>query len=222
MGNALDAAVSPPAWAISRVAVIGGDTAERTHTMGLLSSAGFRLQSSPGADALIVLLASPCEDERLREIRALTEMHPSARMLVVIPDDAPAGALRRVIAAGATGIVLGQSIQRALLPTVRAIFAGQLAVPSSLGRHIASRPLSHREKQILALVVLGLANREIADRLFLAESTVKTHLSSAFRKIDVRSRSEAAVRIQDPESDFGPGVLAVLRDLGADHMARAA
>ncbi len=222
MRTAFDAGVSSPAWAISPVAVIGGDASERAHTMRLLSSAGFRLQSTPGADALIVVLASACEDERLREIRALTAVHPNARMLVVMPDDAPAGALRRVIAAGAFGIVLGQNVQLALLPTARALLAGQLAVPLSLGRHIASRPLSHREKQILALVVIGLTNREIADRLYLAESTVKTHLSSAFRKIDVRSRSEAVVRIQDPDSDFGPGVLAVLRDLGADPMARAA
>src|SRR3954468_5246958 len=106
MSNALDTAVSSPAWAISPVAVIGGDAPERAHTMGLLSSAGFRLQSTPGADTLIVVLASACEDERLREIRALTDVHPSARILVVIPDDAPAGALRRVMTAGATGIVL--------------------------------------------------------------------------------------------------------------------
>ena len=46
----------------------------------------------------------------------------------------------------------------------------------------------------------GLTNREIAPQLYLAESTVKTHLSSAFRKLDARSRAEAVARIQDPES----------------------
>ena len=58
--------------------------------------------------------------------------------------------------------------------------------------------------------MLGFTNREIAQKLFLAESTVKTHLSSAFRKIDARSRSEAVARIQDPESGYGMGVLAVV------------
>jgi DNA-binding CsgD family transcriptional regulator len=89
------------------------------------------------------------------------------------------------------------------------MLAGQLTVPSALRHQIAPRVLSHREKQILALVMAGMTNREIADNLFLAESTVKTHLSSAFRKIDARSRSEAVARIQDSESGFGLGVLAV-------------
>ena len=223
MRTAIEAAVSSPSWAMSPATVIGGDAGDRVSITRLLSSAGFRLESTPAADTLIVVIASPREDERLREIRAVTEVHPGAWTLVVMPDDAATGALRRVMLAGATGIVLAQNVQRALLHTARTILAGQLVVPLALGRHIAPRPLSHREKQILALVVLGLTNREIADKLYLAESTVKTHLSSAFRKIDVRSRSEAVVRIQDPESDFGPGVLAVFSDLaGARIGTRAA
>gem|GEM_PF-6309425 len=57
----------------------------------------------------------------------------------------------------------------------------------------------------------GLTNREIAARLYLAESTVKTHLSSAFRKIDARSRAEAVERIQDPESELAAGIIAAAR-----------
>ena len=52
--------------------------------------------------------------------------------------------------------------------------------------------LSYREKQILALAINGLSNSQIAGRLYLAESTVKSHLSSAFRRLGVRSRREAA------------------------------
>ena len=79
-------------------------------------------------------------------------------------------------------------------------------------RQIAPRPLSYREKQILGLVVLGFTNREIADKLFLAESTVKTHLSSSFAKLDAHSRSEAAARILDPEAGYGVGILAIAGD----------
>ena len=98
-------------------------------------------------------------------------------------------------------------MDRALVATLRAMVAGQLTVPSALGRQIAPRPLSHREKEVLRQVVLGATNREIAQRLYLAESTVKTHLSSAFRKLDARSRSEAVSRILDPESGYGVGIL---------------
>ena len=132
-----------------------------------------------------------------------------------MPAGVPNAALRRVLLAGAVGIVLEDDVERALVATARAVFAGQLTVPSVLGQHIAPRPLSHREKQVLALVVLGMTNREIARKLYLAESTVKTHLSSAFRKIDARSRSEAVARIQDPESAFGSGVLAVAHGVAA-------
>ena len=100
-------------------------------------------------------------------------------------------------------------MELALIPTARAILAGQLSVPTSLSRQIAPRPLSHREKQIMALIVEGLTNQEIAGRLFLAESTVKTHVSSAFRKLDARSRAEAVARMQDPESGLGLASLAL-------------
>ena len=72
-------------------------------------------------------------------------------------------------------------------------------MPPSLRAHVAPRPLSYREKEILGLVVQGLSNRQVADRLFVAESTVKTHLSSAFAKLDAHSRSEVAARLLDPE-----------------------
>jgi DNA-binding NarL/FixJ family response regulator len=143
----------------------------------------------------------------VREVRAVAEAHPDACILAVMPAGAPNASLRRILLAGASGIVLEDELERALAPAARALLAGQLTVPTVLGRQIAPRPLSHREKEILALVVRGRTNREIADTLFLAESTVKTHLSSAFRKLDARSRSDAVARITDPENGYGAGVL---------------
>ena len=55
----------------------------------------------------------------------------------------------------------------------------------------------------------GMTNREIAGKLFLAESTIKTHLASTFRKLDARSRAEAVARITDSESGYGTGILTV-------------
>ena len=52
----------------------------------------------------------------------------------------------------------------------------------------------------------GLTNREIADRLFLAESTVKTHVGSIFGKLGVKSRSEAAALVLDPDAKLGVGL----------------
>jgi ATP/maltotriose-dependent transcriptional regulator MalT len=70
-------------------------------------------------------------------------------------------------------------------------------------------PLSHREKETLGLLVLGLTNAEIARRLYLAESTVKCHLTSIFSKLGVRSRNEAVARALDPQHGLGLGTLTV-------------
>jgi DNA-binding NarL/FixJ family response regulator len=209
------AAQALPVWAPTVVTVIGGHAAARRDIMRLLEDAGFGPMAVPEPDGLVVVLGHGREDARLREIRTLAEGHPRASILAIVPDDLPNAALRRVLLAGAIGIVIEDDVERALVPTARAVLAGQLTVPSILGQQIAPRPLSHREKQILALVVLGMTNREIAGKLFLAESTVKTHLSSAFRKIDARSRAEAVARIQDPEAGLGAGILAIADGLAA-------
>jgi DNA-binding NarL/FixJ family response regulator len=111
------------------------------------------------------------------------------------------------------GIVLDTEREWTLVPTVKAVLAGQLTVPAAFRDQLAPQALSFREKQILSLVVAGLTNRQIADALFVAESTVKTHLSSAFSKIDARSRAEAAALILDPEEGYGPSILALADDV---------
>jgi DNA-binding NarL/FixJ family response regulator len=196
-------------------AVVGGDVPARLRTVRLLADAGFTVADHAPvyAPALILLQLSDATDaERVGQVRALGETHPDSCVLAIMPAAASNASLRRVLLAGATGIVLDDDLERTLVPTARATLAGQLAVPTTLGRQIAPRPLSHREKQILALVMLGRTNREIANKLFLAESTVKTHLSSAFRKLDARSRSEAVKRITDPESGYGTGILEIVND----------
>jgi len=57
--------------------------------------------------------------------------------------------------------------------------------------------LSVREAEILELVAQGLDNQEIATRLFLAEKTVRNHITSIFSKLDVQSRAQAIVRARD-------------------------
>ena len=63
--------------------------------------------------------------------------------------------------------------------------------------------LSHRERQVLTCVSRGFTNAQIARQLFLSESTIKSHLSSAFAKFGVRSRREAAAIFLDLEQGTG-------------------
>ena len=126
--------------------------------------------------------------------------------------------IRDALAAGVTGIVLRSQISRALVPCLRAIRAGQVCVPYRNRRQLQRPVLSAREKQILGLVVMGCMNRQIADQLFLAESTVKSHLSSAFGKLEVHSRNEAVDLILDPRHGLDLGILA----LGGEPVSRRA
>jgi DNA-binding NarL/FixJ family response regulator len=125
--------------------------------------------------------------------------------------------MRAALGAGAAGIVLHEDLDSALGPCLQAVLAGQTCVPRDHWRQIEPPALSTREKQILGLVVMGYMNSQIAEQLFLAESTVKSHLSSAFGKLGVRSRNEAVSLILDPERGLGMGILA----LGGDPLETA-
>ena len=205
-------AVSVRSWTAPTALVIGGDAEVRERVAALVADAGFGVVSGPPSQpaapgpaprSLVVLIGAAAQLPLLRDVRRAGERHPGARILVVMPADARHALSRRVILAGATGIVGADDVDEALVPTARAILAGQLTVPAALSRQVAPQPLSHREKQIMALIVEGLTNQEIGARLFLAESTVKTHVSSAFRKLDARSRAEAVARMQDPDAALG-------------------
>lgn len=75
---------------------------------------------------------------------------------------------------------------------------GDVGVDSAtLEDRLASFDITEREFEVLKLVAQGLSNQEIGDRLFIAESTVKTHVSSLLTKLDARRRTEAVNRAQE-------------------------
>jgi DNA-binding NarL/FixJ family response regulator len=142
------------------------------------------------------------------EISSLTELrgrHDGP--LVAILANTPNARGARVIAARLEGAVMAGDLESTLKPTLAAVAVGQCVVPRAI-RQIVDRPaLSPRERQILAMIVLDFSNAEIARKLFVSESNVKNHLSSAFQKLGVKSRSAAAELILDRESGLGPGIL---------------
>jgi DNA-binding NarL/FixJ family response regulator len=131
---------------------------------------------------------------------------------IVIAPGRGAGAVREALARGACGVVRTIEVDERLPDAVRAVFAGLLVVPMDAASIFGRPTLSPREKQVLGLVVLGCSNAEIATKLQVTEATVKTHLTSSFRKLGVRTRSEATARILDPTSGLGLGILALTGD----------
>ncbi len=120
------------------------------------------------------------------------------------------GAARRALVDGADGVVFADALD-ALTATVVATARGQIVLPPALLRTVIKPALTAREKQIMALVVLGFTNREIAAQLFVAETTVKSHVMSAFRRLGVRTRKEATALILDEEHGLGTGILSVTK-----------
>ncbi|MGD2090295.1 MAG: response regulator [Candidatus Aminicenantes bacterium] len=74
-----------------------------------------------------------------------------------------------------------------------ALPSGPEYLKSYLGSEAQSFTLSEREKDIIKAIVLGLKNREIADKLFISENTVKTHISNIFKKFHVNNRAQAII-----------------------------
>lgn len=145
------------------------------------------------------------------------ESEPGPPVVVVLeaPDRRRAAA---ALDAGARGVVALEAVAGTLAPAVVAAAAGLLVLPGS-AQDATQRPdLSSRERQVLGLLVMGLANAEIGRRLFLSESTVKYHLRSIYTKLGVKTRKEAASLVLDPRTGLSLGVLNVT---GAERSERA-
>jgi DNA-binding NarL/FixJ family response regulator len=151
------------------------------------------LVSEPPAE-IAVCWGEACLSDSVRELRD----HASVGSIVAVLTSTDATTLRRALETGIDAAVSEATLMDSLPVAVRGVAAGLMVVPRSARHQLAPPALSHRERQVLALVVEGCTNAEVATRLFLAESTVKSHLSGAFARLGVRSRRDAVALILDP------------------------
>ena len=136
-----------------------------------------------------------------RDIRS-AEPHTRALILTSYDDDE---ALFAAIMAGAAGYLLKQIRGTDLVDAVRRVAAGQSLLDPAVTQRVIDRvragpdepselaALTGQERRILELVAEGLTNRQIAERMFLAEKTVKNYVSSMLAKLGLESRTQAAV-----------------------------
>ena len=90
----------------------------------------------------------------------------------------------------------GAALQTGVARKVIDAFARQAQPGPGPERHLVE-PLSGRERAVLGLLARGLSNKEIAEQLFLAEGTVKNHVSTILQKIDARDRTQAALKARE-------------------------
>jgi DNA-binding NarL/FixJ family response regulator len=142
------------------------------------------------ASTIVVFACDIDAPRQIAELRRLTrDSRPSTT--VVISPPASAAAVRRALDAGAGALVFDPELELTLPTAMQAVASGQSVVPRKVRTSVARPTLSYRELEILSLVRQGLTNAEIAARLFLAESTIKSHLASVYTKFGVHSRKEA-------------------------------
>ena len=148
-------------------------------------------------DVAVMDLRMP-DGDGVAAIRELRRRDIATRVLVLTTYDTDSDAVA-AIEAGATGYLLKDAPTLALVAAVRATAAGEAvlspAVASRLASHVRSpersASLTVREREVLALVAKGTANRSIARELFVSEATVKTHLAHVYAKLGVADRAAA-------------------------------
>lgn len=153
-------------------------------------------------DVVLMDLEMPVLDgiEATRQIR---EAHPDVAV-VVLTSFSDRERILRALDAGAAGYLLKDAEPEELARAIHAAARGEApldpraarALLSARRTHDAAESLSHREREVLAMVSEGLPNKVIAQRLSISEKTVKAHLTSVYRQIGVTDRTQAALWAQ--------------------------
>lgn len=127
-------------------------------------------------------------------IKAIRTECPDARILVLTTYEGDVQAVR-ALKAGATGYLLKSSLRTEMLNAIYDVHRGRRhiyrVVADEIASHVTNEQLSQREVAILELIAIGMANKQIACKLGVAEETVKAHLKTIFTKLDVADRTHA-------------------------------
>jgi two-component system, NarL family, nitrate/nitrite response regulator NarL len=206
---------------MTKLALIEPNGLSRTALAVLLRTLGFdSVEEYPSVDALSRASGTPAADMVLvnfsREVgsaellmKQVRETLPEAKVVILAPD-LDVSVLARCMAGGASGYLLGNISEAALRGSLHLVNAGGTVLPSEIASMLSKltqpanlpegykvRPdeqaLSDREIEILRFLVAGEANKVIAQRLNIAEATVKVHVKHILRKTRARNRTQAAL-----------------------------
>ena len=152
------------------------------------------------ASGLVIIGKASTEPGDLQQLR---EAYSEAR-IVVLASDLTVDALRDAMNAGADGFLMNDVSPEALLQSLELVMLGEKVFPTNLAAMLLDlsnalsplnsvRGVTPREHEILQALVTGSSNKMIANRLGITEATVKIHLKTLLRKIDVNNRTQAAI-----------------------------
>ena len=169
---------------------------------GTAAQARTRIRATrPDVAILDVRLPDGSGIDVCRDVRS---EHPDVRCLILTGYDDDE-AINAAVLAGASGYVIKDVRGSGLLDSLRAVAAGRSLIDPSLSKRVVERiserhqadprlaSLGAREREILSLIAEGLTNREIGERLALAEKTVKNYISGLLSKLGLQRRTQAAI-----------------------------
>ena len=146
------------------------------------------------------------ELDGLEATRRILAADATARVLILTTFDLDEY-VYEALRAGASGFVLKDDPPEQLLAAIRTVAAGDALLSPTVTKRVIQQftrlprtapppgldELSERELEVFRLIAQGLSNAEIGDRLFIGETTVKTHVTHIFQKLDLRDRVQAVV-----------------------------
>jgi DNA-binding NarL/FixJ family response regulator len=157
------------------------------------------LVATAAPDVVLMDLSMPTMDG-VTATRLITHEYPDVQVLV-LTSFSDGERVMDALDAGATGYVLKDAQPTELLAAIRAVAEGRSPLDPRVARTLLTArrtphpaaELTEREREVLALVGLGLANKQIARRLGIREGTVKAHLTNVYQRIGVGDRTSAAL-----------------------------
>jgi DNA-binding NarL/FixJ family response regulator len=154
----------------------------------------------PLPDVVLMDLQMPRMDG-VAATAAIARAHPGVKV-VILTSFGEVERVHAALAAGAAGYVLKDADPAEVATAITAAAAGEVHLDSAVARQLARRmaapqagltSLTAREREILALVAQGHSNRDIADELVISERTARTHVSNVLSKLQLSSRTQAAL-----------------------------
>lgn len=139
------------------------------------------------------------EVDGITATRIIRQQNPGIKVLA-LTGFAQDGSVRQALQAGASGFLLKSSSLEELIAAIRGVFAGQIILSPLAAAALVQAPsadpeidygLTQREQEVLELMLEGLSNNAIADRMHVSIMTVKSHVSSVLSKLHVATRAEA-------------------------------
>lgn len=184
---------------------------EHDQTMNVVAMAGTRAEAlglaATSRPDIIILDLILGEDDGLAFLPELCEASPTSRVVVLTGVQNP-DSHRLAVRRGAMGIVLKEHAAELLLRAIQKVHDGEVWIDRSMIGSVIQdfnkpadvdpekakiKTLTDREREVITLVGEGLKNRQIAERLFITETTVTHHLSSVFSKLEVSDRLELLI-----------------------------